>query len=210
MLGLFGFAEDFADMNSHASTYAGLFQQQGSGTVVLADATNELAFEQNGAMQMRCNAGLEFQLRTVGLPFQFRYGKKLWLGGRISLKDFDATNFFVGLSAVSNEIVVTIPANMAGFYSTNEDGTIDAICRASATSTQTELVDHAFTADDQWRELAIEWDGNGRLTYYIAGKLVQLHMTNIPTNTPLRFVIEIESDTLEDMWVDYLYCWQER
>lgn len=204
MIGLAGFTTEFISADAHSSIYAALFQIQGSGGVTLVPA------EANGVVQLAVDAGGTLQMRTVNFPFRLTRGKRLEFGVRLNLQDFDATSFFVGLAITDNEIVNSLPTDLIGFINTDEDGTIDAISRDGGTSSRDEVVSKAFSADNQWRDMKVQWDGSSRLNYYVDGKHFQLYTANIPTDTPMRFVIEAQSATAENLWVDYAYCYQER
>ena len=203
-MGLFGFQEDFVSANHHQTDGVALFDIVGVGSA-LSEITSD-----NGVVSMNCGAGSRLNLATQAFPFRLDFGKRLMMGARINLQNFDAISFFIGLTVDDTTIVADLPANIAGFFNDEDDGTIDALSRASSTSSRVEQTAHAFTADNQWRELKMLWDGNGRLTYYIDGALTQLFTTNIPTRTALAFAMEIQSETAETLWIDFVYCWQER
>lgn len=204
MIGLYGFQTDFLEIETHAGNGVTLFVSAGAGN---ATAITEVL---NGVMRFHNNADSRFHVRTHSRTFSLRYGKKLWCGARINLQDFDAQDWFVGLSTTDSTILASLPDNIFGFICDETDGTIDTLARKGGASTRVEQVDNAFTADNQWRELKIIWNGNGRLTYYIDGKPVQLLTSNIPTNTLFHFNMEVEGVGAEDMDVDFAYCWQER
>ena len=196
-MGLFGFQEDFVYGNQHAQDGVALFDLiSGNGNA------NMVVTEENGVIGLTCGAGERAILSTIGRSFRLNYGKSLMMGARINLQDFDATSWFVGLVIADTSIITSLPADIVGF--------INALSRASSTSSRVEQTAHPFTADNQWRELKMLWDGNGRLTYYIDGALTQLFTANIPTRLPLKFAIEVEADAVELLWVDFAYCWQER
>lgn len=204
MVGLFGFETDFVEIGIHQGTGVSKFVSAGSG-----NATVNIE-QVNGVARIHNNDNSTFHVRTHSRPFSLRYGKRLWFGARINLRDFDAQDWFIGMTITDSTVIASIPDDIVGFICTESDGTIDALTRSGGTSTRTEQVDNAFTADDQWRELKVIWNGNGRLTYYIEGKPVQLHSSNIPTDTLMHFAMEVRGVAAENMDVDFVYCYQER
>lgn len=206
-MGLVGFQTDFIHLDHHTQTGVSLFDQ----TTTLGGTTSWDAAERNGILLAAIQAGGVNNYSIKGSPFSVEYGKKLWMGARFHLDDYDATDWFFGLAPINDfQIIASAPTDMVGFICDEADGTIDAVTRASSTSTRTELTDHAMTADGQWRELAMEWDGNGRLKYYVGGKFAQLHMTNVPSTIAFTFAFEFQAAAIETASVDYVYCYKER
>ena len=206
MMGMSGFETDFVQTGVWSNDSIALFDIEATG----GGSASPASINENGVMDIACIAGGTTHIFIPGLPFRLHYGKKMAFGARINLQDFDATSYFVGLAVADNEIVAGVPSDMVGFFNDEEDGTIDTISRAGSSSTRDEQVDQAFTANDQWRELKVTWDGQGRIKYYINGLLVQLYTSTMPTNVPMRFVMEVQSATAENLWVDWAYLWQER
>ena len=221
---LAGFNCDFqgGDNLSIGIDGAALFnvRTSGSGSVVPEQT------QANGVVQFDAGAGGFARIETNGLSFQLRNRKKLWCGARINLQDFNAVNWFVGLTIDHGEttsIVTSLPADLVGLLCTDADGTIDSIARTASVSTRSELVDSnntsvGFTADDQWRTVAMYWDGSQRVKFFANTHERAVVLTphsggTIPfaEDTPLRFAIESATAAADDyLWVDTAWCYQER
>ena len=206
MIGLAGFATDFFGADMHSIATLGNWTQAGAGSVI-ASGTQE-----NGVIVLTPNTDTLLQFRTKGLHWKLRTGKRLWWGARINLQDIDQMSWFAGLTIDDADILGSLPTDLIGFINDQDDGTIDTISRAGGTSSRTEQVAKAFTADNQWRDLKFVWNGSGRVKFYINGTDVQLETANIPTGVSVRAAFEFSAAAgqSDEAWLDYFYCWQER
>jgi len=204
-MGLSGFEDDFISVgafNAALNVTPWVISPTGGVAAVLG--------EENGVIVMTSGTGSNCQITKPTTAFRLNYGKRLWLGARINVQDIDASSWFVGLSTADTTIVDSLPASVVGFLNTEDDGTIDTITQASSTASRDEQTADIFTADNQWREFKVIWDGQGRLTYFVNGARRQLYTANIPTRTALTFSIEIAAAAADKLWVDFAYAYQER
>jgi hypothetical protein len=202
---LVGFTDDFVDSKPHGTAFEPPWTLGTTGTATLDET------QANGVVVMTSAAGTQVNLIRRGAPFRLNYGKKLICGARINLQDFDALGFFVGLvTAGEDTIVNSLPANAAGLINTDLSGVVSALARASSSSTLLALTPNPFTADDQWRELKMIWDGTGSLKYFVNGTFASNLKATLPTGTPLTFAVETAGAAADVMWLDWAYCWQER
>ncbi len=205
MIGLAGWSTDWFGPDFHSFPSIGTWDTIGGGAVESGGS------QPNGVLEFTPNMNVEIQLRTKGFHWQLRNGKRLWWGARLNLQDFDAMSWFCGLTINDDDILDGLPNDIIGFINTSDDGSIDTISRKGSTSLRDTHASHAFTADNQWRDLKFIWNGHGRVHFYIDGAEVQLYSTN-PINVPMKAAFEFAAivGQVDTAWLDYFYCWQER
>ena len=136
-------------------------------------------------------------------PFSLAVGRRIILQARIRTNDADDIKFFFGLATIASGTSATagpvldgvtnsigfrnVAGNTTAFLCVTEDDTTET------TSTPSE---NGTLADDTWRTLTIEIDGTSRVNFYIDGKKVASHTTNLPdAGDALSLTFEVGSPT---------------
>lgn len=214
----FGIHEDFVGVSLNATISAGTLQPVWAvvGASIDADLAGVTGFASGfvpppgGHISILQNSTTNSGIHLNGTPFQTLPGKKLLFGVRMACEDFDGLTWYAGLSRETAS-AVALTNDMIGFIGDDGDGTIEIIARRDATSTLRSMDSGvaSFTADRQFKNLHMEWDGR-RMKYFVDGQLAGIiDDNNVPRDTLQTIGVWIDG-TGEEVYLDEIYCWQER
>ncbi|MFA5163820.1 MAG: hypothetical protein WC441_04885 [Patescibacteria group bacterium] len=222
---VFYFSDDFIGNNSTASaelgTWLSTLVAQAATGVSVVDGTSGSQDETGGilAITTEATAGDGENLQVNGAAFQIKAGYPLYFETRINLKDVSNSKAFIGLCIPDTAILASA---------------VDDIGFRIASDIWYFLTEHASTekttdigiteADDDWIRLAFFYDGadtviasvdandKGEFTEICSRKL-SVATDYVPDLIMMTPSIEFTSDataSAEIMWVDYVFCIQQR
>tara|TARA_R100001594_G_scaffold39276_2_gene70753 strand:- start:11 stop:703 length:693 start_codon:yes stop_codon:yes gene_type:complete len=115
----------------------------------------------------------------------------------------------IGLSVNSTDAHATAPSDYIAF-TLNADADIDySVATGSSGHNHTDT--GADIAAATWVELAFEYDGNGRVTFYVDGNKKASTTSNVPEGAYLSPIFTIESNgATETVDIDYILVVNER
>lgn len=124
------------------------------------------------------NDGASIQGNEV---FAAASGRDIWFECRVKTSTAAQCDLFFGLTenfATDPEAVLTA-SNRIGFQVADGDASI--LCKSEASDTETSTDSGEDLADATYVKLALLVEGTGSVRYFVNGKQVAQHSTNIPT-----------------------------
>jgi hypothetical protein len=154
------------DVVKDASAATTIEADQHGGVMLLSSAATT---DNDGNLVQSLN---EFWKPTSGKRFAFRCF--------IKSADADQQDVFVGLAqrAGTNPENTLAASNRIGFQV--DDGNASILCKSEATDVETSKDSEVDLADDTYKELALSYDGNGRLSFYVDRQGVATIESNVP------------------------------
>lgn len=128
------------------------------------------------------NDGASIQGNEV---FSVDADKTVFFSTRIKCNDADQTDICAGLTvnfATNPENMLTA-ADRIVFQV--DDGNASILCKTEKDGTETSTDSNVDLADDTYVVLSFRVDGTGSVTFYVNGKVVAQHTTNIPDDENL-------------------------
>lgn len=198
---------------------------QAVGQCTILDGTDDAEDEAGGILKVTTGATADEgdNLQVNGEAFHLADGYPLYFEARVNVADVSNLDFFIGLATTDGEIITgskTTEINRIGFEL--EAGVISAL---SSTTTLEKRVNTNITeTDDDWIRIAFLWDGDNKVTFYVDtndnGEFTLKAVLHPDTTadyvqqaimfTPTIEAITGTTATAEFMYVDYIYCAQQR
>ena len=153
-------------------------------------------------------------IQTVQASYSLTAGKKLWLKARVKVADADQQDAFIGLAtdaSITNPEDVLTQNDMCGFLLTDGDATISIKTEKDGTATSTAT--NTDLSDDTYVTLALRWDGEGKVEYFIDDARAGEITTNVPDDVQMcatLFSLSGDANGTKALTCDYLYIAQER
>ncbi len=150
-----------------------------------------------------------------GEAFKVRADKDLYFQCRVKFDDANDTRWFVGLATTDITGTTIGPildgvVESIGFRQNTDTGT-DIYALTENTSTETTDDTGVDVADDKYLVLAFLVTSNTKVEFFVNGKLVVTHTTNIPSGDAVTPTFEVHSPTASStIEFDYILCVQER
>lgn len=135
-------------------------------------------------------------------------GKRLWFKTKVKINDVDQVDNFIGLCITDTTPLDT--SDRVGFQWTDADASIDVLTEKNSTET---LTDSGVDAvDATYVELGLYWDGVSSVYFFIDGKHVATHTSNVPDDENLCVTIHHQNGeaAAQTIHVDYIYVCMER
>jgi len=117
--------------------------------------------------------------------FAVASGKDIFFSTRIKCNDADQTDICAGLTVnfATNPEAMLTAADRIVFQV--DDGNASILCKTEKDGTETSTDSGVDLADDTYAVLSFRVDGAGSVTFYVNGRAVATHTTNIPNDENL-------------------------
>lgn len=145
--------------------------------------------------------------------FALTADKSIWFATRIQNNDADQTDVCVGLTlnfATNPEAMLTATDRIVFQI---DDGDASILCKTEKDGTETSTDSGVDLADNTWSELAFNVEGTSKVHFYVDGKHVATHATNLPDDENLAAAamsISGSATGTRVTKVDYIIAVQER
>lgn len=177
---VFTVTDDFTNVALDATNDWTVVKDSGASVAIVADTVGgEVALTSAATTD---DDGASIQGNEV---FSVDADKTVFFSTRIKCNDADQTDICVGLTvnfATNPEAMLTAADRIV--FQVN-DGDASILCKTEKDGTETSTDSGVDLADDTYVVLSFRVDGTGSVTFYVNGKVVAQHTTNIPDDENL-------------------------
>ena len=174
-LSVFSLLDDFVEVAIDSTNSWTVVKDTGASVAIVADTVGgEVALTSTATTD---NDGASIQGNEV---FSVDADKVLYFQTRLKCNDADQTDICVGLTVnfVTNPENMLTAADRIVFQV--DDGNASILCKTEKGGTETSTDSLVDLADDTYVVLGFQAVGTGVVYFFINGKLVATHQTNIP------------------------------
>lgn len=177
---VFTLIDDFVNVAVDSTNNWTVVKDSGASVAIVADTVGgEVALTSTATTD---NDGASIQGNEI---FSVDAGKTVFFSTRIKCNDADQTDICAGLTVnfATNPEAMLTAADRIVFQV--DDGNASILCKTEKNGTETSTDSGVDLADDTYVVLSFRVDGTGSVTFYINGKVVAQHTTNIPDDENL-------------------------
>lgn len=177
---VFSIVDDFVGIALDATNDWTVVKDSGASAEIVADTVGgEVALTSAATTD---DDGASIQGNEI---FAVASGKDIYFSTRIQCNDADQTDICVGLTVnfATNPEAMLTAADRIVFQV--DDGNASILCKTEKNGTETSTDSGVDLADSTYAVLSFHVSGTGSVTFYVDGKQVAQHTTNIPDDENL-------------------------
>lgn len=203
----FGIEDDFTGIALDTTNDWTVVKDSGATVAIVADTVGgELAITSTATTD---NDGGSIQGNEI---FAVAADKNIWFETRVKCNDADQTDLCFGLTVnfAANPEAMLAAADRIVFQV--DDGDASILCKTEASGTETSTDSGVDLTDSVYVVLAIQVIGTGEVNFFIDGKRVATHTTNIPTTelTIAAMSLSGSASGTRATTLDYILCYETR
>lgn len=183
-------------------------------TVVGAGTAFSVKDERGGILLLTTDANDDDsgQIQWNNEIFKLVDDKRLWFEARVKISEKTQSDFLCGLCIKDTSVIAGVSD---GVFFHKDDGSVNIECKTVKDTSNADDDDSGEDfADDTFVKLGIYWNGNGKVQYFVDGKLVVTHNTaaNICQDEELTptFAFMNGDANARTAELDYIKVMQER